>query len=219
MNILAYDLDSLRRIVRKLYAENNKLKHKLGNLIALPLQGQALKYGNSAFVDENLNAYPDQWDILLHQTQRLSAADIQGYITKWHAELNEHTDVFEQDLVESEKKVIVSSPEIIESKVRRFIDLMKARQEAGVRVTVITLDPEQILYGSPDFCQSLINLMKDNGIDVVTKQNLPEHFAVIDDELVWHGGMNLLGKEDFWDNLMRIQSTAVATELLELTLT
>jgi hypothetical protein len=30
--------------------------------------------------------------------------------------------------------------------------------------------------------------------------------------------MNLLGKEDFWDNLMRIKSTTVATELLELTL-
>ena len=29
----------------------------LGNLIALPMQGQALKNGNSAFVDENWNAY------------------------------------------------------------------------------------------------------------------------------------------------------------------
>ena len=37
----------------------------IGNLIALPLQGQALKNGNSAFVDENWNAYPDQWDALL----------------------------------------------------------------------------------------------------------------------------------------------------------
>lgn len=33
--------------------------NEIGNLIALPLQGQALKNGNSAFVDENWNAYPD----------------------------------------------------------------------------------------------------------------------------------------------------------------
>ena len=129
-----------------------------------------------------------------------------------------YTDIFEHDLVESGKSVIVSSTEIIESKVRRFVYLMKARQEAGVSVTVITLAPENILYGSPDFCQGLIDLMKEQGIDVVTKQDLPEHFAVIDNELVWHGGMNLLGKEDFWDNLMRIKSITVATELLELTL-
>ena len=38
----------------------------IGNLIALPLQGQALKNGNSAFVDKNWNAYPDQWLSLIH---------------------------------------------------------------------------------------------------------------------------------------------------------
>ena len=36
----------------------------IGNLVALPLQGQALKLGNSAFVDENWNAYPNQWEAL-----------------------------------------------------------------------------------------------------------------------------------------------------------
>ena len=31
----------------------------LGNLVALPLQEQALRQGNSAFVDENWNPYYD----------------------------------------------------------------------------------------------------------------------------------------------------------------
>ena len=33
-----------------------------------------------------------------------------------------------------------------------------------------------------------------------------------------HGGMNLLGKADVWDNLMRIRNSQVATELLEIAL-
>ena len=45
-----------------------------------------------------------------------------------------------------------------------------------------------------------------------------DHFAFIDDELVWHGGLNLLGKEDVWVNLMRIKSSQVAAELLEIAL-
>lgn len=49
-----------------------------------------------------------------------------------------------------------------------------------------------------------------------TGQKIGEGFAIIDDELVWHGGMNLLGKEDVWDNLMRIKSSQVAAELLEM---
>lgn len=58
--------------------------------------------------------------------------------------------------------------------------------------------------------------MKTSGIQVVVKDEVDEHFAVIDEELVWHGGMNLLGKEDVWDNLIRIKSAVVAEELLEL---
>ena len=62
----------------------------------------------------------------------------------------------------------------------------------------------------------MISQMKTSGIQVVIKDEVDEHFAVIDEELVWHGGMNLLGKEDVWDNLIRIKSAVVAEELLEL---
>ena len=43
-------------------------------------------------------------------------------------------------------------------------------------------------------------------------------FRSLDDELVWHGGMNLLGKEDIWDNLMRVRSAKIAAELSEIAL-
>ena len=54
----------------------------LGNLIALPLQGLALKEGNSAFIDENWNAYPDQWGELFRR-QRLSKEFIETCIKDW----------------------------------------------------------------------------------------------------------------------------------------
>ena len=58
--------------------------------------------------------------------------------------------------------------------------------------------------------------MEQIGINIITKTEVEERFAVIDDELVWHGGMNLLGKVDVWDNLMRIKNQEVAAELLEM---
>ena len=129
-----------------------------------------------------------------------------------------YTDVFEQDIVECGKQMIVSSPEITRDKVERFLYLVKARQEAGCKVTVITTEPQNITYGSPEFCQGLIDTMRGNGIHVIIKEEVEEHFAVLDDELVWHGGMNLLGKEDVWDNLMRVRSAQIAAELLEIAL-
>lgn len=61
-------------------------------------------------------------------------------------------------------------------------------------------------------------MLEQVGISVVVKTEIEERFAVIDDELVWHGGMNLLGKEDAWDNLMRVKNYHIAAELLEIAL-
>ena len=59
--------------------------------------------------------------------------------------------------------------------------------------------------------------MKRCGIFVRTTAGDTEHYAVIDRHLVWHGGMNLLGKADAWDNLIRVENEQAAAELLEMT--
>ena len=127
-----------------------------------------------------------------------------------------YMDIFERDIVEAQKRIVVSSPELTQDKVERFIYLVKLRQEYGVDVTVITTEPQNLSYGSPEFCQRLMKEMQENGIHVIAKDEVIEHFAIIDDDLVWHGGMNLLGREDAWDNLMRIKSVSVAAELMEI---
>lgn len=127
-----------------------------------------------------------------------------------------YIDTFERDLVEADKKIVVSSPELDLNKLTRFLYLIKPRQEAGVEVTVITTEPDNSKYSSSEFIEEMICIIRQNGVSVIVKDDVPEHFAVIDDELVWHGGVNLLGKEDVWDNLMRIRSTSAAAELLEL---
>ena len=44
-----------------------------------------------------------------------------------------------------------------------------------------------------------------------------QHYCIIDRNIVWYGSMNFLGKEDSEDNLMRVCSKDIASELLELT--
>lgn len=129
-----------------------------------------------------------------------------------------YTEKFEQDIVEAEKMVVISSLDIRQDKIDRFLLLIKRRQEDGVKVTIITTDLEDVIYGSSEMCYELIREMQQVGVNVVTKTEVEERFAVIDDELVWHGGLNLLGKADVWDNLMRIKNHHVVEELLEIVL-
>ncbi len=72
-----------------MYPSQDVTEVNIGNLIALPLQGQALKNGNSAFVDESWNAYSDQWDALFNKTRKLGIEDVEQCMAKWQRELAE----------------------------------------------------------------------------------------------------------------------------------
>ena len=93
-------LKSFRFYDRMLPMQDRLSTGGIGNLIALPLQGQALKEGNSAFVDENWNAYPDQWKILLSKP-KLSKEFIEDKIKEWKSFLPNEAiainEVLEQD--------------------------------------------------------------------------------------------------------------------------
>lgn len=69
---------------RMLPAQDHMPEGGLGNLIALPLQGQALRKGNSVFIDENWNAYPNQWRVL-QETSKLPKVLIDEKIKEWTA--------------------------------------------------------------------------------------------------------------------------------------
>ncbi|MBI4707711.1 MAG: DEAD/DEAH box helicase family protein, partial [Candidatus Omnitrophica bacterium] len=53
-------------------------KGGFGNLIALPFQKEAMRHGNSIFIDENGNPYTDQW-VFLSSIKRMSLMDIEQF--------------------------------------------------------------------------------------------------------------------------------------------
>ena len=57
-----------------------------GNLIALPLQRRARENGNSVFVDEKLDPYPDPW-AFLSSLRRLSSSDVAAILLKGEADM------------------------------------------------------------------------------------------------------------------------------------
>ena len=175
------------------------------------------------YIDAHLRVFEAMYTKRLRTYKRLGYSVISDMILeKQNAnaiyDSGNYADIFEQDLVETEKKVIISSPQITQDKIDRMIYITSKRIEDGCKISVITLNPEDAAYGSAEYQYSMIRQMEEAGIQVILKDEVNEHFALIDEELVWHGGMNLLGKEDVWDNLMRIRSAAVAEELLELAL-
>lgn len=175
------------------------------------------------YIDFHIRVFENMYAKRLRTYKRLgysliSNAVLEKQIANAIYDSGNYSDIFEQDLVEAEKRIIISSPQITQDKIDRMIYVTKQRVDAGCKITVITTNPEAAVYGSSAHNYLMIKQMEEAGVHVIVKDEVDEHFAIIDAELVWHGGMNLLGKEDVWDNLMRIKSAAVAEELLELSL-
>ena len=67
---------------RMIPAQDKLPEGGLGNLVALPLQGRAVKNGNSVFVDEKWQPYHDQWSVLKN-TGKLSETFIDEKLSSW----------------------------------------------------------------------------------------------------------------------------------------
>lgn len=128
-----------------------------------------------------------------------------------------YLEVFERDLQEAEKDIIISSPQMNRKKVYWMISLLKERQEAGVKVTIVTWHPDYYKYGKSEVRMELMDLLRNTGFEIQLMEESCEHFAVVDQNIVWYGNMNFLSKEDMEDNLMRVVSRDIAAEIMEMT--
>ena len=75
-------LKNFRYYDRMLPMQDYLSENGLGNLIALPWQGQAMKNGNSLFVDEQWIPLKDQY-MALSQVHKLSLQRVEACIKEW----------------------------------------------------------------------------------------------------------------------------------------
>ena len=132
-------------------------------------------------------------------------------------DIDNYAETYWRDLEEARSGVIISSPRLNNQKVNRIITVLGKSQESGVKVTIVTWHPDAYKYGRDDARMELMERLRKAGFEIRMVEDSCEHYAVIDQEIVWYGSMNLLSKEDAEDNLMRVCSKEIAEELLEMT--
>ena len=131
-------------------------------------------------------------------------------------DIDSYEKVYAKDLLEANKEIIISSPGLNHAKVDAFVKLIKHRQEDGVKLTVITLNPEGYPEEKIQDTKRLVEILKNCGVRIKLQEHMHEHFAIIDEEIVWYGSINFLSRAKADDNLMRVKSKDVAQELLEI---
>lgn len=132
-------------------------------------------------------------------------------------DIDHYKDAYQRDLLSAQKEIIISSPAISGKKVSEMIHFLSDKQEAGMKIVIVTWKPDSYGYGDSAYWQELQEQMRRAGFEVNLVEDYCEHYCIVDREVVWYGSMNFLGKGDVEDNLMRVVDTRIANELLEMT--
>lgn len=125
--------------------------------------------------------------------------------------------VYQKDLLQANRSIVISSPVICWPKINELIQMMTELQRKGVSITIVTWEPDSYHFGDAATWMQMHEEMRQAGFFLKTVEEFCEHFAIIDQELVWYGKMNLLGKSKIDDSMMRVCSKQIAAELMELT--
>lgn len=128
-----------------------------------------------------------------------------------------YSTYYHKDLLGANNNIIISSPVISGPKVYELINLLKEKQMSGVQITIVTWAPDSYRFGDAAYWMQLHEDMRQAGFYIKTVEESCERFAVIDQEVVWYGNINLLAKDKVDDSIMRVMSKEIASELMEIT--
>lgn len=174
------------------------------------------------YVDSHIPKFDKMYAARLKAYKKIGyelCVNIDGEKQKANAiyDIENYAETYWKDLEEANSAVVVSSPRLNNQKVNRIIKMLGKRRELGVKVTIVTWHPDAYKYGKDDVRMELLERLRKAGFEIRLVEESCEHYAVIDNEIVWYGSVNLLSKEDAEDNLMRVCSKDIAAELLEMT--
>jgi len=117
---------------------------------------------------------------------------------------NNFESTFENDLKKAKKQIIIFSAFCTENRIAHWGDLLKKKQDEGVKIRIITRGPASqgaLKETAINGIKSLIRLK----INVDLRRDIHQKMVFIDDDILWNGSLNVLsygGKsqqaETFW---------------------
>ncbi len=122
--------------------------------------------------------------------------------------------VYSNDIVNAAREILIVSPFVTKRRTLQMLKYLEAALENKVRVVVVTRPVEDYKDRDKVALESTINLLKNAGIRVVTKSNIHQKFAVMDQRILWYGSINLLSFGGAEESIMRLNSPNIVIELI-----
>lgn len=157
--------------------------------------------------------------------KRLTAYRSVGYSIKSYSEggidvesaIYNETDYFEHvmnDIKNAGKTILVSSPFMQKKKIDSIKEILVEKYNSGVRITLCIKKIDDYSDKQKAYISRFISEILKQGIKVIQVSQNRYKFMIIDNRIVWYGGVDIFGGSFDENSLIRIQSEELANELL-----
>ena len=156
--------------------------------------------------------------------KRLTAYRSVGYSIKACTEgvdvesvIYNESDYFEHvisDIKNAGKNILVSSPFMQKKKIDLIKELLVEKYNSGVRITLCIKKIEDYSDIQKTYISKFISEILKQGINVIQVAQNRYKFMIIDNKIVWYGGVDIFGGSFDESSLIRIQNEELANELL-----
>lgn len=130
-------------------------------------------------------------------------------------ELSDFSRLLAQDLDATSKEALFCVPSLSAQSVHRMTPILQRLQHRGVNVQVYLPQPALFRLEIQPKITANVTILQQAGISVVFSQNHLSNFCVLDQHLVWYGGLNPLGRMPAEESNLRIVSPEISAELVD----
>ena len=103
-------------------------------------------------------------------------------------------DIFYKDLENMQEEMLIISPNLAPDKIENIQPLLKVLRNHQITISVITRPPDQQPANLAPYTVNCIKALKFYNIKVKFLSDIEESIVLLDQKLVWRGGVNILGK-------------------------
>jgi len=123
--------------------------------------------------------------------------------------------VFSNDIVNAKKEIIIVSPFVRKRRTLQMLQYLKIASGKKARLIVVTRPKTDFKEKDQAALDNALELLQQNDIRIVFKSNIHQKFAIIDQNIIWYGSINLLSYGNAQESMMRIESPNIANELIK----
>ncbi len=156
--------------------------------------------------------------------KRLTAYKSVGYSVRPHKSENDaengiydEANYFEhvlKDICRAEENILISSPFLEKKKMNGIRDVLIEKFRMGIRVVLCIKGLDEYSDKHRIYISEFISTMEKEGVQVIQLKRNRYKFMIIDNKIVWYGGIDILGGSYDENSLIRIEDEELASELV-----